>query len=89
MKWMAWVITLLNIYFGLYFLLNAFNILKSSKYSTTSNIVFAIVFLLMSGFAIYFLWNKADYKNALIAAGGPWLISLLFLLYTMLTGDYK
>jgi hypothetical protein len=89
MKWMAWLITLINIYFGVYFLLNVFNILKSSKYSPSSNVVFAIIFLAMSAIAIYLVWYKVDYKAALMAAGGPWLISLLFLLFNMLVSDYK
>ncbi len=89
MKWLAWIITVMNAYFGIYFLLNAFNILKSSKYSQTATVVFAVLFILMTAAAVYIMITKPGYKLALLIGAGPWILSLLFLLFNMLTSDYK
>jgi hypothetical protein len=89
MKWLAWLITLFNIYFGLYFLLNALNILSSSKYSQTATIVFAVLFTLMAAGSVYVMIGRANYTLAFWIGLGPWILSFLFLLFNMLTSDYK
>lgn len=89
MKWLAWIITAINIYFGAFFLLNSLSILKSSKYSQTATIVFAILFTTMATASAYVMLVKTNYKLAMFIAAGPWILSLLFLFLNMITGDYK
>ncbi|MES1226542.1 MAG: hypothetical protein ABUT20_64300 [Bacteroidota bacterium] len=89
MKWFSWIITFINIYFGLYCLLNVLNILKSSKYSQASTLVFAILFTSMAVGSAYLLLVKGNSKYALLIGIGPWVLSLVFLLFNMLTSDYK
>lgn len=78
-----------NTYIGSWFLLNAFNILQTSKYSKTATIVFAFIFLAMGVLGIYFLFHKNNMKAALWISIGPWILALLFMFIVMLTSDYK
>jgi len=89
MKFIVWIFSAFNIYQGMYFLLNVFNILKSSKYSQTATVVFAILFLGMGLAGFYLSIFKGQNKLALLTCAGPWLLALVFLLFNMLTGDYK
>ncbi|HAO47788.1 MAG TPA: hypothetical protein PLZ45_08475 [Ferruginibacter sp.] len=89
MKFISWILVIINAWFGIRALLNTFHVLQSSKYSQTSTAVFAMVFLCMSTAGIYFLLVKYDVKLALWIGIGPWLIALLFLLINMFTQDYR
>ena len=89
MKWLAWLFTLSNIYFGIYFLLNALHILGSSKYSQAATIVFAVLFTVMSAASVYYIIALHNYKLAVVIGAGPWILSLLLLLFNMITGDYR
>jgi hypothetical protein len=51
--------------------------------------VFAILFLLMGIAALFFLFIKHQNKIALWIGIGPWILALLFLLFNMMTSDYK
>lgn len=89
MKYIIWLISSINIYLGFNCLLNVLHILQTSKYSQGATIVFAVLFLSLGIAGFYLSIFKAEYKMALIISIGPWLLSLLFLLFNMLTGDYK
>jgi hypothetical protein len=89
MKYLAWILFLVNAYFGVYYFLNAIYVLQSSKYSQASNIMFATLFLILSAVAFYFSFKKKKYKAAFLAGLAPWLIGFIILFITMLTADYK
>ncbi len=89
MKYLAWIIAVINLYFGITNFLNLINVLKTGKYSKTSTAVFAVLFLTMGISSFYFSLVKKNYKPALIIGITPWIIALLFLLFNMLTSDYK
>lgn len=89
MLFLAWAVTAVNIYFGLRFLLNAVHILHTSKYSKTSTIVFAILFLSMGAGSAWLLLTSAGTNFTLLLGAGPWALALVFLLINMMTGDHK
>lgn len=76
-------------YFGINCVLNVMHILHNSKYSESATKVFAVLFLCMGIGGFYFSVFKPVFKLALGIALGPWMLSLVFLLITMLTSDYK
>jgi hypothetical protein len=89
MKFFTWAISAVNIYFGIYCFLNVIRVLRSSKYSKTATLVFAILFLCMGAGSIYFLLLNHSVTFAFWLGIGPWILTLLFLLINMMTGDYK
>ena len=89
MRYIVWIISSVNIYFGLYYFLNAIHVLQSSKYSQTSTTIFAVLFLGMGISGFYLSLINNNNKLALLAGIGPWVISLLILLFNMITADYK
>ncbi|MGB4843463.1 MAG: hypothetical protein WBP16_03300 [Ferruginibacter sp.] len=89
MKYFIWIISSVNIYLGIHYFLNVMHVLQNSKYSQTATAVFAILFLVMGVLGFYFVLGKADNRSAFLISVGPWVIGLLFLLFNMLTGDYK
>lgn len=89
MKYFIWLISSVNIYFGFINLLNALNILQSSKYSKTATIVFALLFLTMGIGAFYLSIIKNNQKLGLLLSFGPWVLAILFMFIVMLTSDYK
>ena len=89
MKYIIWIISSVNIYVGLRSFLNAIHVLNTSKYSQTATVLFAILFLTMGGAGLYLLIMKNNTKLALLVSIGPWVIALLFLLFNMMTQDYK
>jgi hypothetical protein len=65
MKYIIWILSLLNIYLGIKNFLNVMNVLQDSKYSPTATAVFAILFLGMGISGLYFTLVKHNYKLAL------------------------
>ena len=89
MKWLTWLFTIINIYFAIYFLLNALHLLGSSKYAQSATVVFAVLFTVMAAGSACIMPSSSDYKVALLVNAGPWVLSLLFLFFNMVTSDYK
>jgi hypothetical protein len=89
MKYIVWLLSSINIYFGATCLLNVLHILNDSKYSQGATVVFAIVFLCMGVGGFYYSIHNHQYKIAMLISIGPWIISLLFLLINMLFGNYQ
>ena len=89
MKYFVWIISSINVYLGFINFLNVIHVLQSSKYSKTATVVFAILFLGMGIIGFYISIVQHNYKLALLIGFGPWVLALLFLLFNMLTSDYK
>jgi hypothetical protein len=89
MKYLAIIIAVLNLYFGFRFLLNAINVLQTSKYSLRSNTVFAVLFLLLGAVGIYYSFFTVKYSIASWIGAGPWVIGLFILLINLVSEDYK
>ena len=89
MNYFIWILSAINIYFGLKNFLNAIHVLQDSKYSQNSTVVFAILFLGMGIGGLYLFFIENNIKLALFVEIGPWVFALLFLLFTMVTSDYN
>ena len=88
-KIIAILISVLNSYLGIRFFLNVINVLQSSKYSPTSNVIFSILFLGLGIAGLYFSIIKNDIKWSLWMTAAPWVLGLIILFITMITSDYK
>lgn len=88
MKYLIWILSVLNIYFGVRNLLNSIGLLQDSKYSQGATTTFAILFTGMGITGLYLSLVQKNNKLALIVEIGPWILALLFLLFIMLTSDY-
>lgn len=89
MKYLAIIIAVLNLYIGFRFFLNAINVLQTSKYSMRSNIVFAILFLLLGAVGIYYSFFEVNYSIASLVGAGPWVLGLFILLINLVSEDHK
>lgn len=88
-KLLAWIISSINVYIGIRFMLNVLHVLQTSKYSKTATFIYAILFLCMGLLGIYFSCIKHNNGPALWIGIAPWVLALIFLFINMLTGDYK
>ena len=89
MKILAWLLSGINVYFGLRCLLNAVGVLQTSKYSQTTTVIFAVLFLGLGAAGFYCSIVRHDAKLALLVSLGPWLLALVVLLFTMMTSSYQ
>ena len=89
MIYIIWILSILNIYLGLKNFLNVIHVLQNSKYSKSATALFAILFLGMGIMGLFCSLVKNNYKLALVVEIGPWILALLFLLFSMMTSDYK
>lgn len=89
MKVLVWLISAVNVYFGLRCLLNVIGVLQTSKYSQTTTVIFTILFLGLGAAGFYLSIMKHDQKMALLVAFGPWVLALVVMLFTMLTSRYQ
>lgn len=89
MKYLVWLISAVNVYLGLRASLNAIGVLQTSKYSQSSTVIFAILFLGLGAAGFYISIAKNNPRLALFVAFGPWVLALVVLFITMVTSDYK
>jgi hypothetical protein len=89
MKYIVWLISAVNVYFGLRCFLNAIHVLHTSKYSQTSTVIFAFLFLGLGGAGLYFSIFRNDPRFGLLIAFGPWVLALVILFLAMATSKYQ
>ena len=89
MKFFVWLISAVNVYFGLRGALNAIGVLQTSKYSQATTIIFAILFLTLGAAGFYFTIAKDNPKLGLLIAFGPWVLAAVVLFITMLTSSHQ
>ena len=89
MRVIVWLVSALNVYFGLRSLLNAIGVLQTSKYSQAATVIFTVLFLGLGAAGFYVSIVKNNPKLGLLVAVGPWALALVFLFITMITSDYK
>jgi hypothetical protein len=88
MKQIVWLISAVNVYFGLRCFLNAIHVLQTSKYSQTTTVILAVLFLGLGAAGFYFSIVRNDPKRGLLIAFGPWVLALVILFVTMVTSKY-
>lgn len=89
MKNLVWFISAVNVYLGLRCFLNAIHVLHTGKYSQTTTVIFAVLFLVLGAAGFYLTIFRNDSKLALLVAFGPWVLGLLILFISMVTGRYQ
>lgn len=88
MRVIAWLISAGNVYFGMRCLLNALGVLQTSKYSQTSNVVAAILFLGLGAGSFYLSIFRGQQGLALLISFAPWVIGFIILFISMVTSRY-
>ena len=86
MKYLAWLISAGNVYFGVRCFLNVIGVLQTSKYSQTATTIFAILFLGLGAAGFYVSIFQGRPGLSLLISVGPWVLSFVILLFSMLTG---
>lgn len=89
MKYLVWLISAANVYFGLRCFLNAIHVLHTSKYSQTTTVIFAIRFLTLGAAGFYCTIAKGDSKLGLLVSFGPWLLAIVVLFIALVTGKQQ
>ena len=89
MKFFVWLISTVNVYFGLRCFLNAIHVLQTSKYSQTTTVIFAILFLGLGAAGFYLTIARNEPKLALLVCFGPWLLAVVVLFVTMITSSHQ
>jgi hypothetical protein len=89
MKVFVWLMSAVNLYFGLRALLNAVGILQTSKYAQTTTVIFAVLFLLLGAAGFYFTSAKHNPKLGLLIAFGPWALAAVVLFVQMTTSKHQ
>lgn len=89
MRYVVYIFSVINLYAGARFLLNALGILQTSKYGQGSNIFFAITLTTAGVVAFYFSVARQNQSLALLIDAGPWIITLLLLVANLIFGDHR
>jgi hypothetical protein len=89
MKFLVWLICAVDVYLGFRCFLNAIHVLHTSKYSQTTTVIFAVLFLGLGAAGFYFSIFKSNPQLALLIAFGPWVLALVVLFITMITSNYQ
>jgi hypothetical protein len=89
MRYVVYILSVINLYAGARFLLNALGILQTSKYSQGSNVFFAITLITAGVVAMYVSIARQNHSLALLIDASLWILTLLLLVANMIFGDYK
>jgi hypothetical protein len=89
MKFFVWIISAVNLYFGLRCALNAVGILQTSKYGQATTVIFAVLFLGLGAAGFYFTIARNDSRLGLLIAFGPWVLAGVILFITMVTSSHQ
>jgi hypothetical protein len=89
MKYLVWLISGVNVYFGLRCFLNAIHVLHTSKYAQSTTVIFAILFLTLGAAGFYFTIAKGDPKLGLLVSFGPWVLAIVVLFIQMIVGKQQ
>jgi hypothetical protein len=88
-KYLVWLISAANLWFGGRSFLNAIHVLQTSKYSQRTTVIFAVLFLGLGAAGFYLSITRPDSRLGLLVAAGPWVLALVVLFVTMMTSNYQ
>ena len=89
MRILVWLISAVNVYFGLRCFLNAIHVLHTSKYAQSTTVIFAIIFLGLGAAGFYLTIARSEPKLALLICFGPWLLAAVVLFCTMILSSQQ
>jgi hypothetical protein len=87
-KVLVWAISAINLWLGLRAALNAVGVLQTSKYSQTTTILFALLFLGFGAAGFYATILRNDLRVGLLVSVGPWVLAAVILFVSMTTSRY-
>jgi len=88
-KYLVWLLSAANLWFGGRSFLNAIHVLQTSKYSQRTTVIFALLFLSLGAAGFYLSIARQNPKLGLLVALGPWVLAIVVLFVTMLTSNYQ
>jgi hypothetical protein len=88
-KFLVWLLSAANLWFGGRSFLNAIHVLQTSKYSQRTDWMFAVLFLGLGVAGFYLSIALHNPKLGLLVALGPWVLAIVVLFITMLTSNYQ
>jgi hypothetical protein len=86
-KFLVWLLTVVNLWFGGHAALNALGILRHGMYGQATTVTFAIVFLGMGAYGAYTAWTGGPLRLAMWIGLGPWLIALVVMFLTLVLSN--
>jgi hypothetical protein len=89
MKILVWLISAVNLYLGLRCFLNAIHVLHTSKYSQTTTVIFAVLFLGLGAAGFFFTLARHEPRLALLLSFGPWVLAVVVLFLTMIFSSHQ
>jgi hypothetical protein len=89
MRIVVWLVSGVNVYLGLRCFLNAIHVLHTSKYSQTTTVIFAVLFLGLGAAGFFFSIARNNPQLGLLVAVGPWVLALVILFFTMVTSNLQ
>jgi hypothetical protein len=88
-KYLVWLVSACNLWFGGRAFLNAIGILQTSKYSQATTVLFALLFLGLGIAGFYVAIVRDNPRLALLIAVGPWALAMVVLFITMVTSSHQ
>jgi hypothetical protein len=88
-KYLVWLLSAANLWFGGRSFLNAIHVLQTSKYSQRTTVIFAVLFLGLGIAGFYVTLARQNPRLGLLLAAGPWVLAVVVLFITMLTSNYQ
>jgi len=89
MKYIVWIISALNVYLGMRCFLNAIHVLQTSKYSQTTTVIFAVLFLVLGAAGFYVTIAMHNARLGLLVSAGPWLLAIGIMFLALVTGKQQ
>lgn len=89
MKYLVWLLSAINLWFGGRAFLNAIHVLQTSKYSQATTVIFAVLFLSLGAAGFYVSIARHNPKLGLLIAAGPWALAIVVLFITMVTSNHQ
>ena len=89
MKYIVWLISALNVYLGMRCFLNAIHVLQTSKYSRTTTVIFAVLFLALGVAGFYVTIALHNARLGLLVSVGPWLLAIVIMFLALITGKQQ
>ena len=87
MRYLVWLISAVNSYFGLRCFLNAIHVLHTSKYSQASTAIFAFLFLTLGAAGFYF--GATNPRMGLLIGAAPWVLGFAVLFFSMIASNHQ
>ena len=89
MKYVALLISAINLYLGTRCLLNVLGVLHTSKYAPVTTAIFTILYLGFAAASLWFAFWGGNPKLALWLAVGPWALALVVLFFSMVFSSHQ